>query len=66
MEQKVSITLDDREKQILHQAAEIMQSTCVLTGLGSRCIECPFARLCDSCLEHGENLAGFAEYLLNI
>ena len=66
MERKVSIILDDREKQILHQAAEIMQSACVLAGAGSRCIECPFVRLCDNCLEHSENLAGFAEYLLNI
>lgn len=66
MERKISIILDDREKQILHQAAEIMQAVCFLAGSGSRCIECPFARLCDNSLDHGENLAGVADYLLNI
>ena len=66
MERKVSIILDDREKQILHQAAEIMESACVLANGGGGCIECPFVRLCDNCLEHGMNLAGVAEHLLNI
>lgn len=66
MERRVSIVLDDREKQILHQAAEIMQSACVFAGAGERCIECPFVRLCDNNLEHGKNLAEVAEHLLNI
>ena len=64
MERKVSIILDDREKQILHQTAEIMESACSLANDGGGCIECPFAKLCDDSLEY--NLADVAEHLLNI
>lgn len=66
MERKVSIILDDSEKQILYQAAEIMQSACILANGDGGCIECPFARMCDDCLEHGGDLANVAEHLLNI
>ena len=40
MERKVSIVLNPKEKEILHQAGEILDQLC---NLACGCEECPFA-----------------------
>jgi hypothetical protein len=63
MERKVFIILNDGEKMILHQAANIMNTACGLAD--NNCSECPFSKACEN-LNHGFNIEDLAEDLLKL